>query len=226
MKKNKYSNAKLVAFNLVTIHLLLSGCSNTQVKSETLLEEFNDSVSVIECKTDKIIPADYSLGQVVDYKGRNKEEENMLSQFRSYNKALLRGDIGNAIHYQYPDAAKYFKKYYPGESEDGVMRRLFEDLSMQTIEQVKRFESHGVELNIAVSRLVRKVSQGNNIFYVFEIVSNMVNENLQLYTTPDLTLAVSTNNGKNWTFNAMNDDTPNILRISYSDEIVDKVMGY
>ena len=106
------------------------------------------------------------------------------------------------------------------------MRKLFEDLSMQTIEHVKRFESHGIEINIVVSRLIRKVSQGENIFYVFEIVSNMVNDNLQLHTTPDLTLAVSSNSGKNWTFNAMNEDTPNILRISYSNDIVDKVMGY
>lgn len=204
----------------------LIGCGNTNSKSNVEIEEFNDSVSVIECVTDKKIPDGFTLGRVVDCKGHSKEEENMLSQFRSYNSALLRGDIDNAIHYQYPDAAKYFKKYYPGESYDGVMRKLFEDLSMQTIEGLKRFESHGIEVNIVVSRLIRKVTYGENIFYVFEIVSNMVSNNLQIYTTPDLTLAVSSNNGKNWTFNAMNEDTPNILRISHSNEIVDKVMGY
>lgn len=206
--------------------LLFIRCGNTSTKSNINVGEFNDSVSIIECITDKKIPEGFTLGQVVECKGNNKEEENMLSQFRSYNLALLRGDIDNAIHYQYPDAAKYFKKYYPSESYDGVMRKLFEDLSMQTIEGVKRFESHGIEINIVVSRLIRKVTYGENIFYVFEIVSNMVSDNLQLHTTPDLTLAVSLNNGKNWTFNAMNDDTPNILRISFSNEIVDKVMGY
>lgn len=206
--------------------LTLVGCGNSNLRSNIVLEEFDDSVSVIECKTDKMIPSGFAPGQVVDYQGSNKEEENMLSQFRTYNNALLRGDIDNAIHYQYQDAVKYFKKYYPGESDDNVLRRLFEDVSKQTIELVNRYESHGIDFNIVVSRLIRKVCQGDNIFYVFEIVTNLVNDNLQLHTTPDLTLAVSTNNGENWTFNAMNDDTPNILRISFSDEIVDRIMGY
>ena len=214
---------------IVTTTFVIMGCGNSnlkQINSGIELLEFGDSVSVIECVTDKNIPPDFTLGKVVDFKGENKEEINMFSQFHSYLKALKRADIDNAMHYQYPDAAKYFKKYYPGESDDGVMRKIFEDMSMQTIEQVKRFESHGVELSIVVSRRIRKVTQGDNILFVFEIVSNMENENLQLHTTPDLTLAISTNGGKNWTFNAMNDDTPNILRISFSNEIVDKVMGY
>lgn len=42
----------------------------------------------------------------------------------------------------------------------------------------------------------------------------------------DKTIAVSTNCGKNLTYNAVNEDTPNILRVSYSDEVVDKVIGY
>lgn len=206
--------------------LLLGSCAHSQKQSDVQVEEFNIEANVKECNTDKTIPNGLILGEVIYYEGKNKEEMNMLSQFKSYNNALWRGDIDNAILYQYPDAAKYFMKYYPGENEDGVMRKIFEDMSMQTIEQAKRFESHGVDLSIVVSRPIRKVMQGDNILYVFEIVSNMVNENLQIHSTPDLTLAVSTNQGKNWTFNAMNDDTPNILRISYSKDIVDKVMGY
>ena len=97
---------------------------------------------------------------------------------------------------------------------------------MTMIGQINRFRNHGVELEIVVSRIIKKVTQGDNIFFVFEIVSNMYNDNLQLHTTPDLTLAISINGGKNWTFSAMNNDTPNILRVSFSDEVVDSVMGY
>lgn len=218
----KSSNIFMYALGL----LITIGCTNFSQADKVEVELFNDSITIIECKSEKQLPPELFLGQVMDCKGHSKEEDNMLSQFRSYQNALKRGDIDNAMLYQYPDAAKYFKKYYPGESDNDVMRKLFEDMSMELIEQIKRFESHGVELNVAVSRLVRKVSQGSNIFYVFEIVPNMINENLQLHSTPGLTLAVSTNGGKNWTFNAMNEDTPNILRISYSNEIVDKVMGY
>jgi hypothetical protein len=223
----------LKALLIVLVSTALYNCGQMNnrkvaaVDTDSVVEvEYNDEVTINECVSDKKIPNGLTLGEVVEYIGKNKEEVNMLNQFKSYHKALLRGDIDNAIHYQYQDAAKYFRKYYPGNSDDNVMRKIFEDLSMKTIEEVKRFESHGVELNIVVSRVIRKVSQGDNIFYVFEIVSNMTNEKLQLHTTPDLTLGVSTNRGRNWTFNAMNEDTPNILRISFPYKIVDMVMGY
>ena len=150
----------------------------------------------------------------------------MLNQFESYNTALLRRDIDNAIHYMNPDTVKYFRKFSPQKTDDAIMHKFFESMSQTMIGQINRFRNHGVELEIIVSRIIRKVTQGENIFFVFEIVSNMYNDNLQLHTTPDLTLAISINGGKNWTFSAMNNDTPNILRVSFSDEVVDSVMGY
>lgn len=191
------------------------------------ITEYNDSMDIIECNTDKKIPDGFAAGMVIECNGRNKIEENLLSQFKSYCSALLRGDVDNALHYQFADAAQYYRRFYPEEeSNDNVLRLLFEEASKQTLELCKQFESYGAELDFVVSRFVRRVSQGDNIFYVFEIVSNICNDKIQVHTTPDLTLAVSTNNGKNWAFNAMNEDTPNILRINYSNEIVDKVMGY
>ena len=200
-------------------------CNNISQR-EAVVEEYNDKMSIIECKSNKSIPEGFALGKVVEFKGTTKEETNMLSQFKSYNTALLRGDIDNASHYVNKDAVIYFRKFYPGMGDDVIIHKFFESVSKDMIEQIRRFESHGVELEFVVSRIIRKVTQGDHIFYVFEIVSNMFNDNLQLHTTPDLTLAISSNCGKNWTFNAMNEDTPNILRVSYSDDVVDKIMGY
>lgn len=213
----------------VMFGLCMFSCNNVRENTsqqDAVVIEYNDEMKIIECKSDKKIPDGFGLGKVVEFTGNTKEETNMLSQFKSYNTALKRGDIDNAAHYMFKDAVVYFRKFYPGMEDDGIMHKFFESLSDEMIEQIRRFESHGVELEIVVSRIIRKVTQGDNIFYVFEIASNMYNDKLQLHTTPDLTLAISTNSGKNWTFNAMNEDTPNILRVSYSDEIVDKIMGY
>ena len=150
----------------------------------------------------------------------------MLSQFASYNTALLRGDFDNACRYQYKDAVKYFRKFYPGESDDNIMRIFFASVSEEMVQTINKYRDNGINLDIVVSRILRKVSQGDDVIYVFEIVSNMVGEKLQLHTTPDKTIAVSANGGKNWTFNAVNEDTPNIMRISYTEDIIDKVMGY
>lgn len=214
---------------LLMISLCMVSCNNVGNNSsqqEAVVEEYNGEMKIVECKSDKKIPDGLTLGKVVEFKGNTKEEANMLSQFKSYNTALLRGDIDNAKHYMYKDAVAYFRKFYPGMGDDAISNKFFESVSKEMVGQIRRFESHGVELEMVVSRIIRKVTQGDNIFYVFEIVSNMFNDNLQLHTTPDLTLAISSNCGKNWTFNAMNEDTPNILRVSYSDDVVDKIMGY
>ena len=200
-------------------------CKNFK-QQETVVEEYNDEIKIEECKTDKKIPNGFFLGKVIETKGKTKEEKNMVSQFKSYNAALLRGDIDNASHYMNEDAVVYFRKFYPGMNDDDIMRKLFESVSKEMVEQIRRFESHGVEIELVVGRIIRKVSQGDNIFYVFEISSNIFNENLQLHTSPELTLAISSNGGKNWTFNNINNDTPNILRVSFSDDVVDKIMGY
>lgn len=214
---------------LLTFCLYIISCNNSgnkTVRKEAVVQEYNDEMEIVECKSDKKIPNGFTLGKVVEFNGKTKEETNMLSQFKSYNSALLRGDINNAAHYMYKDAVVYFRKFYHDMEDDGIMHKFFESVSKDMIEQIRRFESHGVELEFVVSRIIRKVTQGDYIFYVFEIVSNIYNDNLQLHTTPDLTLAISSNGGKNWTFVTMNEDTPNILRVSNSDEVVDKVMGY
>lgn len=200
-------------------------CSQVQ-KSNIECEEYDTQVTIKECKSDKELPNGTFLGDVMSYEGANKMEKNMISQFGSYNLALLRGDFDNASHYQYRDAVTYFRKFYPGESDEGIMRNFFASVSDEMVQAINRYKEHGIDLNIVISRITRKVTQGDNIIYVFEIVSNMVGDKLQIHTSPDETIAVSTNAGKNWTFNTVNEDTPNILRVSFSDEVVDKVMGY
>jgi hypothetical protein len=210
---------------IILFSILSYSCTNG-INNDVICEEFNIKPTIKECKTYKELPEGVFPGEVIAYKGRDKIEENMLSQFSSYNLALLRGDYDNACRYQYPDAVKYFRKFYPAQSDDTIMRNFFSSMSNEMIQSIRRYEEHGIELSIIVSRVKRKISQKNNIIYVFEIVSNMIGEKLQIHTTPDETIAISTNAGKNWTFNAVNEDTPNILRVSYSDEVVDKVMGY
>lgn len=212
--------------------LFTTSCTNNASKSNPSkqyisdLEIYDFTATIKECKTDQIIPPSYNLGEVIEYEGQNKMERNMLSQFKSHNHALMLGDIDNAMHYQYPDATTYFRKFYPNERDEAITRSFFNEVSEEMINAVSKYEEHGVTLEIVVSRMLRKITLGDNIVYVFEIVSNMKNEKLQLHTAPDETIAVSFNNGKNWTFNAVNEDTPNILRIRYPEEMVDKIMGY
>lgn len=210
---------------LLSVIMYCSSCSDVQ-KNKVECEEYDTQVVIKECKSDKKLPNGVFLGAVIPYEGKNKVEKNMISQFGSYNIALLRGDYDNACRYQYQDAVKYFRKFYPGENDETIMRNFFASVSDEMVQAIKRYQEHGIELNIVVSRITRKITQGNNIIYVFEIVSNMIGNKLQIHTSSEETIAISTNGGQNWTFNTVNEDTPNILRVSYSEDVVNKVMGY
>lgn len=41
-----------------------------------------------------------------------------------------------------------------------------------------KYRDNGVNIDLVVSRILRKVSQGDDVIYVFEIVSNMIGEKL------------------------------------------------
>lgn len=206
---------------------VLFSCAGSHNQNSTVAcEEYNYEPVVKECVSDKQIPKGFFLGEVIPYKAKNKMEENMLKQFASYTSALLHGDFDNVSHYQYKDAIKYYRKYYPGKSDDSIMRVFFASVSDEMIQTTNKYKGYGVNIDFIVSRILRKVSQGDDVIYVFEIVLNTVGKKLQLYTTPDKTIAVSTNKGKNWAFNAVNEDTPNVLRIRFSENMIDKVMGY
>ncbi|MBR5957059.1 MAG: hypothetical protein IKZ99_01705 [Salinivirgaceae bacterium] len=235
MKSIRLIHKSVIIGVCVFAQTTLTSCETNNSKANTVtsstnnvaaIENYNYVVNIKPCSSDKMIPQGFSLGEVLEYTGVDDTEQNMLRQFRSYNSALLRGDVANAKTYQYPDAIQYFKKFYPGYNDDMVLNEFFKAASGEMISGIQRYRDHGIDIELVVGRMKRKITYGQSIFYVFEIYSNIKNEKLQLHTTPDETVAVSFDNGHVWTFNAVNDDTPHILRLRYPNNVVNMVMGY
>ena len=95
------------------------------------------------------------------------------------------------------------------------------------------YANSGVELSLVVCNIDRKVDLGQSKFFIFEYTSQLYREAATkikyIHTKSDLndkSIGISLNNGRSWTFLTMNNDTPNILRLRFSEEIVNKVMGY
>jgi hypothetical protein len=193
---------------------------------EAVVKEYNVQLNIKPCNSNKIPPEGYHLGEVLEYKGDNHMEQNMLNQFKSYNSALLRGDIPNAKTYIYPDAAIYFRKFYPDLNDEEITNEFFSAISDDMIATIRKYDEHGIELDFVVGRILRMITYKDNVFFVFELCTSMKNEKLQMYSDSDKTLAISCNNGKKWSFLAVNEDTPHILRLRYNDDIIDKIMGY
>jgi len=208
-----------------------NGVGNVQAPLE--IYEYKDTVVIIPSPKNKTPGQLFNgkvrlaLGKIQNYEGQDKIEKNLLSQIATYNSALIHGDKQNCVKYLYKDAIVYFRKYYHGFSDEAITNEFFKSISQSYVEQLNRFSEHGIEFSMVIPSFTRKIKQGDNLFIVFNITSNVCSESLYTHLTDyDQTLGISHNGGKNWCFITINEDTPNILRISNSEDIIDAVMGY
>ena len=208
-----------------------NGVGNVQAPLE--IYEYKDTVVIIPSPKNKTPGQLFNgkvrlaLGKIQNYEGQDKIEKNLLSQIATYNSALMHGDKQNCVKYLYKDAIVYFRKYYHGFSDEAITNEFFKSISQSYVEQLNRFSEHGIEFSMVIPSFTRKIKQGDNLFIVFNITSNVCSESLYTHLTDyDQTLGISHNGGKNWCFITINEDTPNILRISNSEDIIDAVMGY
>ena len=88
-------------------------------------------------------------------------------------------------------------------------------------------------MDILVSGIDRKIELGDTILIVFSYTALFYIEAAEgeeyFHSTTendDPTLGVSFNGGKNWYFIALNDETPNILRLRFSQSVINEIMGY
>ena len=222
---------------VICLFILQWGMNSCNGVSKSLgsldIYEYQDTVVIIPSPKSKTPDQLFNgkvrlaLGKIQNYEGQDKIEKNLLSQIATYNSALMHGDKQNCVNYLYKDAIVYFRKYYHGFSDEAITDEFFKSISQSYIEQLNRFSEHGIEFSMVIPNLTRKIKQGDNVFIVFNITSNVCSESLYTHFLDyDQTLGISHNGGKNWCFITINEDTPNILRIRNSEEIIDAVMGY
>ena len=223
-----------LAFCLFILQWGITSCNEVGSAQDSVdIYEYQDTVAIIPSpknKTpDQLINGKVrlALGKIQNYEGKDKIEKNLLSQIATYNSALMHGDKQNCVKYLYKDAIVYFRKYYHGFSDEAITDEFFKSISRSYVEQLNRFSEHGIEFSMVIPNLTRKIMKGDNVFIVFNITSNVCSKSLYTHFQDyDQTLGISHNGGKNWCFITINEDTPNILRISNSEAIIDAVMGY
>ena len=163
----------------------------------------------------------------VSFPDSMKAERNLIAQMSVYKSAFFHGDVLTCGKYIYPDAIKYCKQYYRGLSDEEALQKLMKDVSGSFLEIMSVCESRGIEVSLVNPNLLRKVKCGNDIIIVFNTTINICSEYVYTYSKEmSRDIGVSQNNGENWLFFAENEDTPAILGMHYSQEIVNKVMNY
>lgn len=219
----------LATFVMMAFIILLYSCS-TSTSNKVEVIEYNDSIQIVPSpKSKHDLPPQLAYGKIIPptFPDSMKVERNMLSQVASYNSALLHGDINTCRKYLYPDAFKYCREFYPGFPDDEVINEFFKDTTGGLQEALVKWQDMGVEFNIVVSNLERKVIYGDDIIIVFNVTSNQCSDSIYIHSTAeDKTIAISQNGGKNWWFMSNHDDLPTILAMHYNQDVINAVMDY
>ena len=207
---------------LFVMFMSLCACNNSGNGKQDLDTDTGISVNV---------PTGWELGEGSDYSPLNKAEENLIAQHKTYDQALIKGNVSEVKRFFYRESITYFKKYYPLYSDEEILDEFLSEVSADHNEKLSKLEEAGIYVSLYVGDILRKVVYNEDYLYVFGVHGRMEgykNDSLvYLHTiSPSLTLGVSHNKGKNWTFMAMTDETPSVLIMNYPQNIVDDVMGY
>ncbi len=217
-------------FGFFLLSLILISCSKTVDSNEIEVFHYN-YVPIIEQSPNLKgeLPKDLEYGKVIPptLPDSMKIERNMLSQMASYNSAMLHGDVNTCGKYLYPDAFDYCRKFYPDFPDEEVMREFFKDLSEEMINAINTYAKNGIDFQIVVYNLERKIKFKDDLIIVFNVTSNICSENLFTHSINlDKTIGISQNGGTNFWFMNNHEDLPTILGIRYPQSVVNAVMDY
>lgn len=205
---------------LLLVLVIVSCNSNQQKLSSSDKETFPITTS------QDSLPEGWYNETLTPYTGKDKAEKNMISQMNTYNSALFRGDIDNASLYIYPDGIKYYRKYYPELSDKAIIQTIYKDVSEMYQSLKTIYDKKGIDYSIIVSNITNRVVDKENIIITFEVVGVLTQGEKCIHDNPETNIGISNNKGKNWTFLALTDDVPNILRMKFDKEIINKIMNY
>lgn len=215
-----------MVFAVMACTMLLFSCGTGQSSS-------NEKLMANDVKDEIRIPDGWALGKGKEFVPATKAEQNLVSQQDTYQSALFHGNTEEMKYYFYKECLPYYQKYFPGYSIDEILNEFLESLSSDATKMIQACSEKGLNISMYIEDVVREVEYGSDYLYVYNICSRMegVKKNTDTITylhstEPDLTLAISHNKGKNWTFMAMTNEVPSILRMYYPQEIINKVMGY
>lgn len=156
-----------------------------------------------------------------------KVEHDLMYQIAAYNNAIIHGDIETCRSYIYPDAIRYIKNQHNGLSDNDVFKQYMKDFSRQLQNMITTCEKNGIEVSLVVPNLVRKIQIGSDIIIVYNTTTNFCSEYVYTYNNEfGQDIGISYNNGVDWYFFNGNEDAPTILKMRYSQEVVNLVMGY
>lgn len=210
------------------LFIFIVACKNSSNTYQ--VSDFVDSASV-EASSSHVgniheTPSGWQDGDAVGYTPKTQAEENLVNQVQDYYGLLLNGDLKGASAFFYPDAVKQFKDLHKDVDYEKETYEFLEDLSEKMMSAKKQYDSNGITVSHVVTDISNKVKSGSTLLYVYKISDNLKSNLRAMHTDEDVILGISKDSGKHWTFMSFDERTPTILRYSFNEDVINKVMDY
>ena len=177
-------------------------------------KELRDSIGYSKYKTDE-----YGIceGAPEMYSAKNAEEEKLLSSFKAYFKAVMKNDVPKVKSYICPKVISQTKEKFPQYSDDdidNVITNVIADFAESKEIMRTHFEGFKKAIPI-VSQLYKLPSKEGcllySVHYSTVILCTADDENYYSWHMPMFMYAASYDNGDNWYFIELVEDTDEVL---------------
>lgn len=209
---------------LVTIPVIVSFCACENVHKQYICIDYADTITVRYNKKPVHLSNAERLyyGEIIPYVANDHLEENLINQYNENISAAKSGDFEKCAKFV---CADFIKKYLKNKfNYDFSEHEIALELAKTNGQLMKNVSEIGMDL--IISRLVRKIIDGENICIVYQPAGKWKEEMQYVYTLPKEELAISTDSGKVWTFIAISDETPEILSLCFQSETIKDILDY
>ncbi len=206
---------------------LIPSCTETQ-KHELLridicdIQAYDENAELIPTEKGPYpIPGEMIYGKVKDRNCEgNKDEENLIRQYKTYVSALTMNDVEACKRYTFKDAVAYHKKEFPNLSEQEIWEQYFSALS-ELGDLFDFAAKENWDIVACVPVFYDKVSYQNEIFITFGAAIIMdAHKYAMTMKKLEKCIAHSSNGGKSWEFITLNSDSEGILSLSCDSRII------
>lgn len=184
------------------------------VTMEDADEQLKDSINSSGYKTDE-----FGIGEGMpeEYKTQNDVEKNLLSSMENYYSACINKNVKKAKSYICPKVLSIAKEKFPQATEQEIEESITEGInSFSEAQAVYKERFEGFQKTIPIVTKLNKLPSKDgclihSVHYSIVIISTLDNENYYAWHMPSFVYAASKDNGNNWYFIELVEDTNEVL---------------
>ncbi len=159
---------------------------------------------------------------IIDNTDNSTIDSILKVQIKEYLTAFNGGDPETAISYCYPDMFVWMKQQYPEEYSIEAVKEMFREPIREMKKMAKEKKMY---YDFEIGKITKRIETDTDKLFTV-VVSVIAKKDFDEIKMGDEIIAISTDNGENWKFIQKDPEiAPEILRMKYSQDIVNQIMS-